>query len=211
MDGGLYAEMIQNRAFQGTAAVPPSLTAYTPINGAILSVQNDSEPLSEAIPNYMSVSGGSGRVGFANSGWWGIDVQVQSYKGSFYVKGSYNGTFTASLGSATSDETFSSVDIQSSSTADRWTRHEFELVPDRAASDTNNTFSITFASVSRPVKVCQGSFSDWVGQEDTTGPLNFTLMSLFPPTYNDRPNGLRPDLMEALARFNPVSALSVCR
>lgn len=158
MDGGLYAELIQNRAFQGTPEVPPTLTAYTPINGAILSVQNDTESLSEAILNYMSVSGGSGRVGFANSGWWGIDVQVQSYTGSFYVKGSYNGTFTASLSSATSNETFSSVDILSNSTNDRWTRHEFELIPDKSASDTNNTFSITFASVRRLTKPCQGSY-----------------------------------------------------
>lgn len=156
MDGGLYAEIIQNRAFQGTAAVPPSLAAYSPINGAILSVNNDTEPLSEAIPNYMSVSGGSGRAGFANSGWWGIDVQVQLYKGSFYVKGTYNGTFTASLGSETSDDSFSSVEIQSNSTADRWTRHEFELVPDKAASDINNTFSITFASVGRPIEILRG-------------------------------------------------------
>jgi alpha-L-arabinofuranosidase len=35
------------------------------------------------------------------------------------------------------------------------------------------------------------------------GPLNFNLLSLFPPTYNDRPNGLRVDLMEAMAGLKP--------
>jgi alpha-N-arabinofuranosidase len=34
-------------------------------------------------------------------------------------------------------------------------------------------------------------------------PLNFNLLSLFPPTYNDRPNGLRVDLMEAMAALKP--------
>ena len=35
--------------------------------------------------------------------------------------------------------------------------------------------------------------------------LAFNLISLFPPTYNNRPNGLRKDLMEALAGLKPVS------
>ena len=35
------------------------------------------------------------------------------------------------------------------------------------------------------------------------GPLNFNLLSLFPPTYNNRPNGLRVDLMEAMKGLNP--------
>jgi hypothetical protein len=34
--------------------------------------------------------------------------------------------------------------------------------------------------------------------------LQFNLISVFPPTYNNRPNGLRKDLMEALAELKPV-------
>lgn len=34
--------------------------------------------------------------------------------------------------------------------------------------------------------------------------LNFGLISLFPPTYNDTPNGNRVDLMEALAALSPT-------
>ncbi len=37
------------------------------------------------------------------------------------------------------------------------------------------------------------------------GSLDFNLISLFPPTYNNRPNGMRVDLMEAIAELNPVS------
>jgi alpha-N-arabinofuranosidase len=35
------------------------------------------------------------------------------------------------------------------------------------------------------------------------GTVWFSLMSLFPPTYKDRPNGNRPDLMEKLAAMQP--------
>ena len=35
--------------------------------------------------------------------------------------------------------------------------------------------------------------------------LDFNLISLFPPTYKNRPNGLRIDLAEAFAALKPVS------
>ena len=39
---------------------------------------------------------------------------------------------------------------------------------------------------------------------DKSGSLWLSLVSLFPPTYNDRPNGLRPDLMELLGGLKPA-------
>ena len=38
--------------------------------------------------------------------------------------------------------------------------------------------------------------------------LNFNLISLFPPTYKGRANGMRPDIMELLADLKPVSAFA---
>jgi len=35
------------------------------------------------------------------------------------------------------------------------------------------------------------------------GSIDLNLISLFPPTYKNRPNGLRPDLMEALIALKP--------
>jgi alpha-L-arabinofuranosidase len=116
-------------------------------------------------------------------------VREQKYTGSFYAKGAYNGTFTASLQSALGDkEVFGSVEVASKSVADKWTQHKFVLVPGKAAKNSNNTFAITF---------------DAAGTEG--GALDFNLISLFPPTYNNRPNGLRPDLVEAFKALNPVS------
>lgn len=145
-DGGIYAELIYNRAFQGSDMFPVSLDGWSPVNGAALSIKNLSTPLSSALPSSVNVAAGSkyGKVGFANSGFWGMDVKVQKYTGSFYVKGSYKGLFTASLQSNLTGETFGEVDIVSKSVDKEWTQHEFILVPFKNAPNVNNTFAITF-------------------------------------------------------------------
>lgn len=130
-------------------------------------------------------AGDSGVVSLVNEGWWGIEVKPQTYSGSFYVKGQYSGQFVASLQSMTSGDTYAVTNVTSNSVADSWTQHNFTLNPTSAASDTNNTFSIAY---------------DAAG---ASGPLNFNLISLFPPTYNNRPNGMRADLMEALKGLAP--------
>lgn len=94
----------------------------------------------------VAVDGDSGPVGFANTGYWGMDVKVQPYTGSFYVQGTYEGSFTASLQSNLTGETFGSIDVVSQSVAGEWTQHNFTLVPTMAASNSNNTFAITFDS-----------------------------------------------------------------
>jgi hypothetical protein len=42
-------------------------------------------------------------------------------------------------------------------------------------------------------------------QKASSGSLDFNLISLFPPTWNDRPNGMRKDLMQAMKDLGPVS------
>jgi len=42
-------------------------------------------------------------------------------------------------------------------------------------------------------------------QGTSNGTLDFNLISLFPPTYKNRKNGLRIDIAEALEELNPVS------
>ncbi|KAF2272644.1 GH51 arabinofuranosidase [Westerdykella ornata] len=191
-DGGIYAELIRNRAFQGSKQFPVSLSGWSPINGAQLTLKQLSKPLSSALPNSMNVAVGNaskpGPIGFSNSGFWGMDVKKQPYKGSFYVKGAYKGKFTASLQSAITKETFGSVEIVSKSVENEWVQHKFTLVPTKNAKNGNNTFALTF----RPEGV-QGKAKS----------LDFNLISLFPPTYKGRENGLRVDLAEAFAALEP--------
>ncbi|KAK5652000.1 hypothetical protein OQA88_10903 [Cercophora sp. LCS_1] len=185
-DGGIYAELITNRAFQGTERFPSSLDGWSAVGGAQLALKNLTKPLSKALPTSVQVSGSKGAIGLANSGYWGIDVKKQKYTGSFYVKGAYDGTFTASLQSALGEkEVFGSVEIASQSVAGEWTQHNFTLVPTKDAANSNNTFSLTFSAA------------------ETNTTLDFNLISLFPPTFKNRPNGLRPDLVEAFAALKP--------
>lgn len=186
-DGGIYAELIQNRAFQGSTEFPSTLEPWVPLGGAIFTLQNTSTPLSAALPTSINVASSSNStnstIGLLNPGWWGIDVKPQIYNGSFWVLGSYEGNFTVKLQSNLTNEVFASLDVLSASQAGKWVEHTFELAPTTAAPNSNNTFTLEFDS--------------------SAGPLNFNLISLFPPTYNSRPNGNRPDLMEALKDLSP--------
>ncbi|PMD60017.1 glycoside hydrolase family 51 protein [Hyaloscypha bicolor E] len=186
-DGGIYAELINNRAFQGSRAFPSTLEPWVPVGNAVFALQNTSIPLSSALPTSINVAPGPlsshAKIGLLNPGWWGIDVKPQKYTGSFWALGSYKGDFTVKLQSNLTDDVFASVEIPSSCQPGKWVEHKFELEPNLAASNINNTFVIEF--------------------EPGSGAVNFNLISLFPPTYKNRPNGNRPELMEALKALNP--------
>ena len=145
-DGGIYAELVRNRAFQFSEEYPVSLDGYRAINGAHLSIRFLQEPLSDALPASMRVRTGmtDGVIGFQNDGYWGMNVERQKYTGSFWVRGAYDGHFTASLRSNLTSAVFGSVKIPSKAVAGDWTEHQFELTPKRDAPNSNNTLAITF-------------------------------------------------------------------
>jgi alpha-N-arabinofuranosidase len=190
-DGGIYAELIRNRAFQYSDAYPVNTDGYRSVNGAKLTLSRLDEPLSDALPVSLNVRGSkcsnATTVGFLNEGYWGMDVKKQKYSGSFWVRGAYDGVFTASLQSDLTDDVFGSVKIESKSVADDWVEHEFELIPTVDAPNSNNTFAVTF---------------DPAGAANRS--LEFNLISLFPPTYKGRKNGLRIDIAEALEELHPT-------
>lgn len=112
-----------------------------------------------------------------------VYVSADTYTGSFYSRGAYSGNFTASVVSDITNQTLASATIASSSVADAWTQHTYELTFAEAAANSNNSFLLTFDAAAGDV-------------------LNLNLVSLFPPTYKGTPNGNRVDLMEALAGLN---------
>ncbi|CAN8100396.1 unnamed protein product [Discula destructiva] len=183
-DGGIYAELIQNRAFQGSTVYPSTLDPWTAIGAASLSLDNSSA-LSSALPTSVAVTASAdGLVGIKNPGWWGIDVKTaNTYSGSFYALGAYSGNFTASLVSDITNQTLASTTITGSSVADSWTQFNYTLSPSADALNSNNSFLLTFEATAGDV-------------------LQFNLISLFPPTYKNTPNGNRIDLMESLAALN---------
>lgn len=180
-----YAELINNRAFQSDNFTAATLSPWTAVGGASLTLQTTDPPLSSALPHSVNVQGPAGStIGISNPGYWGIEVKPQAYTGSFYVTGAYRGEFVASL-VGLNGHVYASASIPSKSVASAWTEHSFKLFPSSSAPNTNNTFQLTY----KPTSSSQS--------------LNFGLISLFPPTYNNRPNGMRSDIMNLLKELNP--------
>jgi alpha-N-arabinofuranosidase len=132
----------------------------------------------------MQVTGTGSGIGFSNAGYWGFPVYSNwTYKGSFYVHGDYSGNISVTLQSL-GKESWADADVEVHSSSGAWTQYHYTLVPSQDAPNTNNTLDFTWDST-------------------TASTLDFNLISLFPPTYNNRENGLRIDLMEAMADLNP--------
>lgn len=178
-----------NRAFQANSLAEASLDPWFGVGGSILSLRNSPYPLSAALPNYVNVAPAvnvtSGQIGLANPGWWGIDVRPQKYKGSFWVMGTYKGKFTVTLGSNLTSDVWASTQVAGESYRSTWTEISYTLTPKNTAPNANNTLSITFNSA-----------------KATDGSLSFNLLSLFPPTYKNSPNGNRVELMDSLAQLS---------
>ncbi|THU89381.1 glycoside hydrolase [Dendrothele bispora CBS 962.96] len=188
-DGGLYGELLQNRAFQGVIpGTQNALNAWQSYNGARLSVTSKTQGVSKALPNSLEVKipkVATSLIGFENTGYWGIKVQEGwTYKGSLYAKSdSYNGPITVSLKS-NRGTTFASQKLEGISSS--WKKFEFQFKPTASAADENNVFNV----------VVDGSTA--AGKT-----LHFGMFSLFPPTFKGRENGMRMDLAQLFADTSP--------
>ncbi|KAJ7508458.1 glycoside hydrolase [Mycena galericulata] len=188
-DGGLYAELLQNRAFQ--AVIPGTqnaLTAWQPFNGARLSVTSKTSGVSSSLPNSLEVQIPkvvTGPIGFENTGYWGIKVQSGwTYQGSFYAKAAaFTGAITVSLKS-TQGTAFASKAL--TGIKKDWNKFTFEFQVSASADTDDNVFNV----------VVDGAAA--AGQT-----IYFGMFSLFPPTFRGRENGMRIDLAEALAATQP--------
>ncbi|KAJ7723395.1 alfa-L-arabinofuranosidase precursor [Mycena metata] len=193
-DGGLYAEMLQNRAFQQvTPNTAAALNAWHSVNGATLNVVADTIPVSSALPNSLQVTvpaGTVGHVGVGNEGYFGIKVTAGStYTASFHYRfttaSAFKGSFTVGLQTA-SGESLASTSVPIAAATTAWAQVNVKLRPTRSASSTANNFTVTL---------------DGAAASGQT--VNFALFSLFPPTFKNRPNGMRVDIATTLAEMRP--------
>jgi alpha-L-arabinofuranosidase len=184
-DGGLYGELIRDRAV-GPGRRP--LFHWTQVvhgNSAVdISVDDHTGPSEALARSYkltVSTASDSAPAGMQNDGYWGIPVRANtSYSGSFYAKTDTEGVpVTVSLVNDQTGATAASAVV--SGISGEWKQYTFTLKTGQVATSANNHFQLTLA---KPATV-------W-----------FDLISLFPPTYHDRPNGNRVDLMEKLAAMN---------
>ncbi|MGD0770326.1 MAG: alpha-L-arabinofuranosidase C-terminal domain-containing protein [Tepidisphaeraceae bacterium] len=188
-DGGLYAELVQNRAFKDSADQPAhwSLVNSESAEGTIaLDDQNpvNATALTTSLRLNVSAIAQGQRVGVANDGFWGIPVWPQTqYRASFYAR-SADGL----AGPLT-------VDIESNDGA---TVYATTTVPQIDAQWKN--YQVTLSTA----KVDPTADARLVISSGSKGTLWLSLVSLFPPTFSNRPNGNRIDLMQVLGDLHPA-------
>lgn len=178
-DGGLYAELIRNRSFKEDPKEPAHWNLIQE-NGGTGAISLDPNGLK------LTVNAGSKtqRVGIANDGFWGIPVRPSTrYQASVYAKSSpgFNAPLTVSIVSDNGGAVLATAQI--SRVSEAWQRYQVSLTATNATPSAQNHFVI---STNQP------------------GTIWFGMVSLFPPTYKNRANGNRQDLMQLLADMKPA-------
>ncbi len=200
-DGGIYAELLANRAMlDNSPRASPDEQDSTPSTDpwvldstgqAFGSVGLDTQDpvnttaLTESLRLGITRVGPGERVGVVNSGYGGIPVWPRTtYRVSFYARSGdgFKGPLTISLESATTNKVFVSATVPGVTT--RWRHYAMTLTtPGGFAPSEDNQFVIAATHI---------------------GTIWLSLVSLFPPTWNDRPNGMRIDLMRDLLALHPA-------
>ncbi|WP_031110142.1 alpha-L-arabinofuranosidase C-terminal domain-containing protein [Streptomyces sp. NRRL S-146] len=174
-DGGLYAELVQNRSFEYS---PADNGSYTPLTswsvGGTAQVVDDAGRLNERNRNYLSLGAGSS---VTNSGYnTGIRVeQGKRYDFSVWARAASGSTLTVSL----KDAAGSLATARQVAVKGDWAKYKATFT----ATRTSNRGRLAVAS---------------------TDAAALDEVSLFPrETYKNQPNGLRKDLAEKIAALKP--------
>jgi alpha-L-arabinofuranosidase len=186
-DGGLYAELIRNRAFLDNANTPVNWSVVQENGTAAVIALDPAHPFNDKLKTSLRLTvaqaGKDRTAGVANSGYWGIPVQSKTrYRASIFARAeaNFSGPVTVAIVSDDGKTVYASKKF--SGLTANWKKFEVTLATGKVEPTTKARFVIT---LDRPGTI-------WLG-----------LVSLFPPTWNDRPNGLRKDLMQMLVNMNP--------
>ncbi len=185
-DGGLYAELVRNRSFKEDPKEPVHWQLVQEQGGTGTMALDPGQPFNDAIPTSLKLTvtqaGGRQRVGIANEGFWGIPVKPNTrYRAWFYAKAE---GFTGPLRIAivSNDGATVHASAQVPRVAGSWKKYEAILTTRAAKASAENRLVISAGS---------------------TGTVWFSMVSLVPPTWNNRPNGNRKDIMQILAGMKP--------
>lgn len=190
-DGGLYAELVQNRSFEYSASDSPEWTQtsfwkFSATGGAGGSfVIQDANPLHTNNPHYAVVNcgnaGAGGEVALANNGFDGIAVKSgEAYDFSVFArrrpgeKGPLHVRLEAADGSVLAKAEIPELSAD-------WQKYSATLTPARDEANARLVIAMS-----------------------TRGAVYLDVVSLFPhKTFKGRPNGLRADLAQAIADLKP--------
>ena len=186
-DGGLYGELLQNRAFADNATKPAHWSAMTGDQSAATIALDPANPLNPQLARSLRVTvtraDAKHPAGAANEGYWGVPaLPHKTYHASLFAKAEadFPGPLTISLVGDDGREVYASKSV--SGLGKEWRKFEVTLKTGRIAPTAKARFAVT---LDRPGTI-------WLG-----------FASLFPPTWLNQPNGFRQDLMQMLVDMNP--------
>ncbi len=183
-DGGLYAELVRHRNFEGREPLEGWSLMFAGAKGE-MQVDPDvrmNDVRKQSLRVEVDAAGDDGSANLVNDGYWGIPVQEgEKYSFSMFVKGDAKSTgqpISVSLRDEALDKVYATADL--GRVTGEWQKLECTLTPDGTDNDGRLVVSM-----------------------DTAGTYWLDMVSLFPPTYKSQPNGLRPDLMQLLMDLRP--------
>ncbi len=186
-DGGIYAELIQNRIFKDNATTPVHWSLVTTGGGTGTISLNHSHPINKELTTCLRLDAEPGHagaeVGVANDGFWGVPLRPHTqYRISFFARTApgFHGNLHVALEAANGSRIYAAGSFKHLTTAWHWYH------------TTLKTGSMNASLANRFVMTTNG-----------TGDLYFNLVSVKPPTFNNRPNGTRPYIMKMLAAMKP--------
>ena len=187
-DGGLYGELIQNRDLKDDSNKPNHWSLSPFGGGAGTLTLDNAQPipgtaLTSCLRMDVSAAGPGKGMTAANDGYWGVPIRPNTlYRVSLYAKASagFAGPLIVNLeGSDGSNYALTQI----APIGPEWKQYTTLLkTAPTAPTTTAAHFSVSVVS---------------------PGTVYFTHASLFGPTYKNRPNGLRPDLMEKMGAMHP--------
>jgi alpha-N-arabinofuranosidase len=179
--GGLYAQLINNPSFEelNNPIAQWKLVKDHNSNGEISSQTDKETPmLNHNQDHCLKLSVKSGSAGISNGGYWGIKLENNTrYKISFWSKAgaNYKGTLQVQL---QNNDGKVYAQSQSFKPVTEWKHFTCELIPKGITNITGDNRFVIYASA--------------------PGDIYFDVITMMPPTWKNRPNGLRLDLAQKL-------------
>jgi len=172
-DGGLYGELVRNRAFLDDPKRPVHWSAIG---------EGSSIALEPVGPNAIRPAALRVHGGVANDGYWGIPVRPStSYRLTLWARTDQPGPIGVSIESKDGSTVYAKADVKG--IGGKWRKLSASLSINSNAAPERDARLVLRTGASQSV---------WLEQ-----------VSLFPPTYKGRQNGNRPDLMMMLIDMNP--------
>lgn len=183
-DGGLYAELVKNRSFEdGLDGWDKTTTSGVTLQTTTAQVLNGAQQ--HSLDLYTSSASESRLRGVSNKGYWGMKFEKgKQYRLTLWAKGGndgYTGNIIARLSKSDGRTIIGEARLEGTVETTKWNK----LTATITATDSDNGGQLLLLT-------------------SNNGHLYADVISLFPETWNNRPNGLRPDLAQLLYDTKPT-------